>query len=162
MNESKSIVLKSTCFIRVNFVWLWNEYTLILQWFGLFCYFISYECRLYRSIAAPWREASAARNMFGLQSTSLVLLFCDSRYIYMPWVVFPIRMSTNLWRDCWPQQILTFVCFFFAFPAWILCSNSSGCFKSSWRVCRDSTPVLPQQYHRFCQSVRGKSITGRN
>lgn len=52
--------------------------------------------------------------------------------------------------------------FFFAFPAWILCSNSSGCFKSSWRVCRDSTPVLPQQYHRFCQSVRGKSITGRN
>ena len=51
---------------------------------------------------------------------------------------------------------------FFAFPAWILCSNSSGCFKSSWRVCRDSTPVLPQQYHRFCQSVRGKSITGRN
>ena len=39
---------------------------------------------------------------------------------------------------------------FFAFPAWILCSNSSGCFKSSWRVCRDSTPVLPQQYHRFC------------
>lgn len=92
----------------------------------------------------------------------VLVLFCCFVIVDMPWVVFPIRMSTNLWRDCWPQQILTFVCFFFAFPAWILCSNSSGCFKSSWRVCRDSTPVLPQQYHRFCQSVRGKSITGRN
>lgn len=90
---------------------------------------------------------------------------CSQKYVWVAEYLFCCFVIVDIYAmGCLPNQnvnelvkrffttanfnLCLFV--FFAFPAWILCSNSSGCFKSSWRVCRDSTPVLPQQYHRFC------------
>lgn len=96
---------------------------------------------------------------------SLERSICSQKYVWVAEYLFCCFVIVDIYAmGCLPNQnvneplkrFLTTanfnLClfFFFAFPAWILCSNSSGCFKSSWGVCRDSTPVLPQQYHRFC------------
>lgn len=96
---------------------------------------------------------------------SLERSICSQKYVWVAEYLFCCFVIVDIYAmGCLPNQnvnelvkrffttanfnLCLFV--FFAFPAWILCSNSSGCFKSSWGVCRDSTPVLPQQYHRFC------------